>query len=102
MFTKHAKKRCQQRAVTLEICDLVQEYGSYRYDNRGGLIFFFSDHALDRIEKELGLAKRKDAEKKSNVYLVQSSTDSDVITVCRAKRKKNTGLSKQHRIGSLH
>jgi hypothetical protein len=81
MFTKHALKRCQQRAIPHTLCDLILNFGDYRYDKHGARIWFVTKKSLERIERELGVEDVKRLEKKKNIFLVEALDTSAVITV---------------------
>jgi len=81
VFTKHAQKRCQQRAISKEICNLVLDFGDYRYDKHGARIWFMTKKSLGRVEKELGTESAKRLERKKNIFLVEALDTSAVVTV---------------------
>tara|TARA_A100001011_G_C14011825_1_gene715753 strand:+ start:321 stop:626 length:306 start_codon:yes stop_codon:yes gene_type:complete len=91
-YSNHALKRCQQRGISSNVCELLKRYGQFRY-SKNAISHFFTDHSLDLIERELGGKFRRLAEKKRNAYLVES-LDGTVITVCHRKKRKNTALYK--------
>lgn len=86
MFTKHALKRCQQRAISQDLCDLVLEFGEYRYDKHGARIWFVTKRSLERVGRELGVDGVKRLERKRNIFLVEALDTSAVITVGHAFR----------------
>jgi len=86
MFTKHALKRCQQRAIPQHLCDLVLEFGEYRYDKHGARIWFVTKRSLDRAGRELGVQGLKLLERKRNVFIVEALDTSSVVTVGHAFR----------------
>ncbi|CAM8635359.1 hypothetical protein MCEMIE11_00787 [Burkholderiales bacterium] len=81
MFTKHALKRCQQRAIPLNLCDLVLEFGEYRYDKHGARIWFVTKRSIEKIGHEFGIDEVKRLEKKKNIFLVEALDTNAVITV---------------------
>lgn len=86
MFTKHALKRCQQRAIPQELCDLVLDFGDYRYDKHGARIWFMTKKTMERIEKQVGVQGAKELEKKKNIFLVEAIDTNAVITVGHSYR----------------
>jgi hypothetical protein len=88
MYTAHAKKRCQQRAIPEQLCEIVLDYGRDRYDKRGGRVWFLTKRSLIEIERKLGAKCRKDLERKKGMYLVESVSDNAIITVGHAFRTK--------------
>ena len=80
MYTKHALKRCQQRSIPQTLCDVVLDYGEYRYDKHGARIWFLTKRTLEKLDRALGNDVRKRIEKKRNVFLVESLDNSTVIT----------------------
>jgi len=93
MYSKHALKRCQQRAIPFDVCDMVLDYGQYRYDGHGGRVWFLTKKSLSRLEQAYGSDVSKKLEKKKNLYLVESTVDSTIITAGYAYR---TRLNKNH------
>jgi hypothetical protein len=86
MFTKHALKRCQQRAIPQHLCDLVLDFGEYRYDKHGARIWFVTKRSLIKVGRELGVEGLKLLERKRNVFLVEALDTSSVVTVGHAFR----------------
>jgi acid phosphatase class B len=80
MYTKHALKRCQQRSIPKSLCDVVLNYGEYRYDKHGARIWFLTKRTLEKLDKALGSEVRKDLEKKKNLFVVESLDTNTVIT----------------------
>jgi hypothetical protein len=80
MFTKHALKRCQQRAIPHELCELILNFGDYRYDKHGARIWFVTKQSLERIEREVGAENVKRLERKKNIFLVEALDTGAVIT----------------------
>ena len=81
MFTKHALKRCQQRSIPQDLCDLVISYGEYRYDKHGARIWFLTKRTLNKLDQALGNDIKKKIEKKKNLFVVESLNNNSVITV---------------------
>jgi hypothetical protein len=86
MFTKHALKRCQQRAIPQDLCDLVLEFGEFRYDHHGARVWFMTKRSVERAGRSLGHESARRLEKKKNIFLVEALDTSLVITVGHAFR----------------
>lgn len=80
MYTKHALKRCQQRSIPQALCDVVLDYGEYRYDKHGARIWFLTKRTLEKLERVLGNDVRKKLQKKKNLFVVESVDNNTVIT----------------------
>jgi len=80
MYTKHAMKRCQQRAIPEDLCNLVLEHGEFRYDHHGARVWFMTDKALKKLEKSIVDGLRKKLEKKKNIFVVESLDNNSIIT----------------------
>ena len=81
MLTKHALKRCQQRSIPKDLCDLVLNFGEYRYDKHGARIWFLTKKTLNKIDKAFSNDVKKKIEKKKNLFVVESIDNNSVITV---------------------
>ena len=81
MYTTHALKRCQQRGVSTELCDLVLDYGEFRYDKHGARICFLTKRTIRKIRDKIGSELEKDCERKSRLFVVESLDNQSVITV---------------------
>ena len=90
VYTKHALKRCQQRAIPPDLCDVVLDFGEYRYDKHGARVWFLTKRSLEKIERELGSENARRFEKKKNVFLVEALDDCSVITVGHAFRNNKS------------
>ena len=81
MYTNHALKRCQQRGVSLNLCDVVLEYGEYRYDKHGARIWFLTKKTIRKLASKFGDHIERELERKSRLFVVESLDDQSVITV---------------------
>jgi hypothetical protein len=81
MYTKHALKRCQQRAIPQELCELVLDYGESCYDKHGARIWFLTKKTIQKLEQTYGSDVRKKLERKRNLFVVESLDTNSVITV---------------------
>ena len=89
MFTKHAHKRAQQRAIPPLIEDLLLLYGDHKYEPGNKEIYFFSKKSKKRMARDLGTPIVDCLSKFLNVAMVKASND-DVVTVFkRTKKIKN-------------
>lgn len=78
--SKHAAKRCPQRAIDERLLPLVQAYGDRSFDGRGGVRYFMSRRALDEVLNVCGMTP--ELQRLQGVYMVlDSATETDVITV---------------------
>lgn len=80
MFTNHANKRSQQRAIPKFIEDLLLLYGDHRHQRNNEEIFFFSKSSKHKMNQDLGKPIVKCLSKFFDVVMVKSDKD-DVITV---------------------
>lgn len=81
MYTKHALRRCQQRAIPQDLCELVLDFGEYRYDKHGARIWFLTKKTIQKLERNLGSDVSKKLERKRNIFIVEALDSSSVITV---------------------
>jgi hypothetical protein len=81
MYTKHALRRCQQRAIPQDLCELVLDFGEYRYDKHGARIWFLTKKTIEKLERNFGSDVSKKLERKRNVFVVEALDSSSVITV---------------------
>lgn len=81
MYTTHAIKRCQQRGISIDLCDIVLEHGEYRYDKHGAKIWFLTKKTIKKLGSKLGENMEKELERKSRLFVVESLDNQSVITV---------------------
>jgi len=86
----HAEQRAQQRGIPPLIRDWLLDYGEEVYDQRGGVIRYFTRQSLRQIERNVGNVPVRRLSEYLRCYLVQSSDDGAVITV--GKRYPNRRL----------
>ena len=79
--TLHATIRAQQRGIPPLIQNWLIDYGAEQFDGRGGVVRYFSNDCLRKMERELGKTPVKRMSEYMRCYLVQSSSDGGVITV---------------------
>jgi hypothetical protein len=85
--TVHSAIRAQQRGVPPLIQNWLLDYGAEQFDGRGGVVRFFSNECLRKMERDIGRIPLKRMSEYLRCYLVQSSSDGVVITV--GKRYEN-------------
>ena len=79
--TLHATVRAQQRGIPPLIQNWLIDYGAEQFDGHGGVVRYFSNNCLRKMERELGKAPMKRMSEYLRCYLVQNSFDGAVITV---------------------
>jgi hypothetical protein len=85
--TYHAAIRAQQRGVPPLIQNWLLDYGAEQFDGRGGVMRYFSNECIRKMECDIGKALLKSMSEYLRCYLVQRSSDGAVITV--GKRYEN-------------
>ncbi len=81
MKTVHATIRAQQRGVPPLIEDWLLDYGAEQFDGHGGVVRYFSNACIRKMERDMGRAPLKQMSEYLRCYLVQDSSDGTVITV---------------------
>ena len=79
--TIHAAIRAQQRGVPPLIQDWLLDYGTEQFDGHGGVVRYFSNGCIRRMERDIGKAPLRKMSEYLRCYLVQCSSDGSVITV---------------------
>lgn len=77
----HASRRQQQRCIPPLIQELLADYGTRSYDNRGGVVCYFDRESRKRLRKNLGGQVVKRLGPMLNSYLVLTSDERRVITM---------------------
>ena len=54
-LSRHAQVRSQQRGISLELVDLLLDYGQERHVGRGATVLSFSKSARERLRQTLGV-----------------------------------------------
>ncbi len=80
-LSRHANTRTQQRGVPPLIINWLVDYGDEEFDGHGGIVRYFSNGSLRRLEREIGRGPLKRMSEYLRCYLVQSSFDGTVVTV---------------------
>ncbi len=81
MKTVHAVVRAQQRGVPPLIQEWLLDYGAEQFDGHGGVVRYFSNECIRKMERDIGTAPLKKMSEYFRCYLVQDSSDGTVITV---------------------
>ena len=88
-LTKHAAKRCQQRAIPPFVVDLVMRFG--RWEKAGGGVerVFIDKGARKEIERYVGPRFIKTLERHLDVYLVVGAGETVITAAHRLERIKH-------------
>jgi hypothetical protein len=78
-FTRHAKQRAQQRAISLAAVPLIKAYGRQEHDGRGGMHYLMTHDAVERLARVVGHSAA--LERLKGVYLVADALTGAVITI---------------------
>lgn len=81
MVSMHAQTRMQQRGIPPFVDELLDRYGERQYDGRGGVLVYFSNKSLRRMEREMGRDPVRLLSKYHRYAKVESSHDGAVITM---------------------
>ncbi|WP_197338869.1 hypothetical protein [Ralstonia solanacearum] len=76
--SKHAKKRCQQRAISDACIPVIEDFGDAEYDGRGAIRITMTKQAMRRLYQAYG--RTQQFERLENIYIVISARDHTVIT----------------------
>ena len=87
MLSKHAQDRNQQRCIPPIVHEWLTRYGTEQYDGHGGCKVFFTKSGIKQMEVELGKHFVRENKKYLNVYRVESSRESKVVT-CGHRTKR--------------
>lgn len=86
IYTKHFKKRVQQRGLNPIVVAALLQYGEAAF-SRGGIdSLVFTKAALAEIRSDYGVSAFQMCEKFKNTYIVMSD-DGVLITVARSFRR---------------
>ena len=91
IYSRHAKVRGQQRGIPPLIEQWLDEFGEEEYDDRGGVVRYFSRRSIRTMERAFGSAPVRRMSEYLDAYKVESSHDGTIITVghrCRRLRRK--------------
>lgn len=83
-ITIHAKKRLQQRAIPIEIIDLLLDFGSRANGLHGAEIVYFRRH--DRLMIDQEIKRLRLPTKCLNTYLVQGIEGAVITAGYRTKK----------------
>ncbi len=88
-FTKHSRKRMQQRGITETAIKYLIEYGELKFDGHGGKVYYLNKRNRNLIPSCLTKHQFNEIREQLNSFVVLSHRD-EVITVGhRYKRRKN-------------
>lgn len=80
-WTEHAIARARQRGIPPLIEEWLDGYGEENYDGHGARVVFFSKKSIRRMEREFGRAPVQKLSEWLDVYKVEDSSTSKVITI---------------------
>lgn len=88
MISRHAQKRCQQRAIPIYLTEWLMDFGAVVCDHHGGEVHYF-----DRIGKQIASTLMRQAGMTPSgsalrTYIV-SSTTGDLITAGHLTKRIN-------------
>lgn len=86
-LTSHALKRARQRSVPPVVIEWLGEFGHEKFDGRGGIIRYFDQDGLRRMERRLGRHFVRENNRYWRCYLVESAGDGSVVTVGRRTKR---------------
>jgi hypothetical protein len=89
MHSKHAQTRNQQRGIPPVVHEWLTRFGAEQYDGHGGIKVFFSKGSKKQMEKELGKSFVHKNERYLNIFRVESSDNSNIITCGHRTRRIN-------------
>ena len=78
-LSRHAQKRCQQRALGADVVPIITAFGEASHDGCGGIRYLMTDKAMTRLVRTLGRNQHIDG--LASAYVVVSADESTVITV---------------------
>lgn len=76
-LTRHAAKRCQQRAISPESARLVKAFGERSFDGHGGIRYLMTQDSTKSLGRAIGLASA--ADRMVGLYLVVSAIDDQTV-----------------------
>jgi hypothetical protein len=81
MNSIHSEIRAQQRGIPPLVTDLLDRFGQAQYDGHGGLIRFFNNKSVRRMEKAMGREPVRCLSQWLDAYKVVSVSDGETITI---------------------
>jgi hypothetical protein len=78
-LSRHARQRCQQRALKVDVVPVITSFGERGHDGRGGIRFVMTSKAMAALVRTLGRNQRIDG--LAGAYVVISADDGTVITI---------------------
>lgn len=81
MHSRHSAIRAQQRGIPPLIADLLDLYGQAQYDGHGGLIKFFNNTSIRKMEIVMGRQPVSCFSQWLDAYKVENVTNGEIITI---------------------
>lgn len=81
MNSIHSEKRAQQRGIPTLITDLLDHFGHAQYDGHGGLIRYFDNKSVLKMEKAMGRQPVRCLSHWLDAYKVVNVEDGATITI---------------------
>lgn len=76
-LTRHAARRCQQRAIAPESARLVKAFGERSFDGKGGIRYLMTANSIKLLGRAIG--RLSVVEAMAGLYLVVSAFDDQTI-----------------------
>lgn len=80
-WTAHAEIRSRQRGIPRLIEEWLDGYGEESYDGMGARVIFFSKKSIRKMEREFGRAPVRKLSEWLDVYKVEDTATSRIITI---------------------
>lgn len=77
----HAETRARQRGIPPLIEEWLDAYGEELYEDSGACVLFFSRKSIRKLERAFGAAPVRKLSEWLDVYKVEDSATSHVITI---------------------
>lgn len=81
MDSLHSAIRAQQRGIPPLIADLLDRFGQIQYDGHGGLIKYFNNKSIRKMERTMGRQPVRFFTQWLNAYKVVSVMSGETITI---------------------
>ena len=89
LFTKHSRKRMQQRGITENAIKYLIEYGELKFDGHGGNVYYLNKRNRNLIPSCLTKNQFNELRGQLNSFVVLSHKDQVITVGHRYKRRKN-------------
>jgi len=87
-LTEHAKHRYQQRGISLNLINLILQYGDFEYKPGGALEYYVKKKDILKIQRDLKILITRLEKLKSKGVLV---IDNKIVTVYHKNRRNKNG-----------